>query len=132
MTGKAEKKTIELASIETVVRVWPRSSHAMFYEVFFAEARDEAGFRFWIKGASSNAQTTPNLDEAVVAISGWINFDGCSENVFDLDGAARSGAHHYHGCSREDLTRLGQVFDCLFDEAAAMPGEEFLRRGGKS
>lgn len=117
---KVDVKTIDMRHVETVVRVWPRLQHAMNYEVFSIDHLDDDGVpQFWMKGATDNFTTTANLDEAQPDFFGWIKFDGCSESSFG----------HYHGCSRADLVRFGQIFDRLFDEAIVMMprGKEFLR-----
>lgn len=53
---------------------------------------------------------------------GEIKFDGCSHNWFGNSNG------YYHGCQREHLTRLGTLFERLFDLAIGLIGhEEFLQ-----
>lgn len=67
---------------------------------------------------------TTHITAADVYIHGTIKFDGCSHNYFgDPD---RRG--YIHGCQREQLTRLGTLFDRLYDWTIELIGhEEFLR-----
>ncbi len=65
---------------------------------------------------------TLDPDAAKPFIKGYIKWDGCSNNEFPAS---------YHGCQREHLTRLGPLFDRLFDWAAEKIGDgnRYLSRG---
>ena len=56
---------------------------------------------------------TNDLDKVTPFIKGFIKWDGCSENDF---------SPHYPGCGRGHLTRLGPLFDRLFDWAEGKIG----------
>ena len=65
-------------------------------------------------------RATKDFSESKPLITGSIKFDGC----------CHSDLGHIHGCSREEMTRLGKVYDILYDLAMErMPGsKEFLER----
>lgn len=67
---------------------------------------------------------TSDLELADVFASGSIKFDGCSHNDF-------GGGGYYHGCQREHLTRIGPLFDRLFDWTVELIGDKggYLSRG---
>jgi hypothetical protein len=60
---------------------------------------------------------TENVEEGEVLVKGHIKWDGCSNNDFGESG-------YIHACSREGLTRLGTLYDRLFDWAMALMGEQ--------
>ena len=65
---------------------------------------------------------TSEVEEAEILVSGTIKFDGCSDTRFGDGG-------YYHGCFREHMTRLGPLYDHLFDWAMELIGnEEFLSK----
>ncbi len=59
---------------------------------------------------------------AQVFCHGHIKWDGCCDVYFDeQDGTM------LHGCSRKDMTRIGKLFDALYDAALVlMPDREDL------
>jgi hypothetical protein len=50
---------------------------------------------------------TPHVEKAEKFLTGHIKFDGCSD----------VNLHKSHACCREDWTRLGPLFDRLYDIA---------------
>ena len=75
-----------------------------------------------IKFDFDDGDPTNDLDKVAPFIKGFIKWDGCSHNEF---------SSYYHGCQREHLTRLGPLFDRLFDWAEEKIGgyEGYLSRG---
>jgi hypothetical protein len=70
-------------------------------------------------------ESTSNLEEADILLKGSIRFDGCSHNYFGEGG-------YIHGCFREHMTRLGTLYDHLFDWAIELIGhKEFLEKSWK-
>lgn len=110
------------------VRVRALETYAIEYEareiVFCTKDGGEEGFAFANATPAEAAPGTADIDNAVVFVRGEIKFDGCSHNWFG--DPERKG--YYHGCQREHLTRLGPLFDRLYDWAIELIGhEEFLR-----
>ena len=72
----------------------------------------------------NHSDVTPDVEKAEILVQGTIKFDGCSHNDFGDGG-------YIHGCQREHMTRLGTMFDRLFDWAIKLIGDdgEYLKRG---
>lgn len=88
------------------------------------EAEGSDGLLFNCTTATGGSGVTPHIAAADVYLHGTIKFDGCSHNYFgDPD---RRG--YIHCCQREQLTRLGPLYDRLFDWTIELIGHaEFLR-----
>jgi hypothetical protein len=92
--------------------------------VYDDEAEGSDGLQFVCTTATGGSGVTSHITAADVWLRGSIKFDGCSHNYFgDSD---RGG--YIHGCQREQLTRLGPLYDRLFDWTIELIGHaEFLR-----
>lgn len=102
------------------VRLRRSSVAAVDYEVRTLTVLDDGvgdSLKFETEGAP-----TADLGKATPLIKGFIKWDGCSHNDFPS---------YYHGCQREHLTRLGPLFDRLFDWADEKIGgsEGYLSKG---
>lgn len=72
--------------------------------------------------ATGGNGVTTHIKASDVYIRGSIKFDGCSHTNFG------DSSGYIHGCQREHLTRLGPLFERLFDWAIELIGHaEFLR-----
>lgn len=104
--------------IELHVRV--KASQAVVdYEVRKLIMHDDGvgpALKFETFESGSNEMTT-DVEKADILIKGYIRFDGCSNNNFGEGG-------YIHACSREDMTRLGTLYDRLFDWAIKLIGCE--------
>lgn len=68
------------------------------------------------------AGLTNDIEKAERFMHGAIKWDGCSHNNF--------ASEYIHGCERKEMTRLGALFEKLFDIACwLMPqhADEYLR-----
>lgn len=66
-----------------------------------------------------------DLEETEMMMSGTIKWDGCSHNYFGHEADKTEPTGYIHGCSRQDMVRLGAIFDRLFDLATEiMPANE--------
>ena len=50
-----------------------------------------------------------DIDKATSYLTGSIKWDGCSHNTFN--------DNYIHACSRQEMTRLGKLFETLYDIA---------------
>lgn len=106
-------------SLRLHVRVKKLSPAAVAYEVRDVHV-DEGVLDFEHKDNACGS--TSEVENAAILMSGTIKFDGCSDNRFGNGG-------YIHGCFREHLTRLGPLYDHLYDWAIELIGnEEFLSK----
>lgn len=56
-------------------------------------------------------QDTSALDKAEKMLHGNIKWDGCSHNYFGDKGG------YYHGCSRNDVVRIGKILEFVWERA---------------
>lgn len=109
------------------VRVRRADDAAVDYEVrelVFVDDGEGEPLKFACTDENGSSNVTLDINRADVMIRGWVKFDGCSHNNFgDPDNRG-----YYHGCQREHLTRLGPLYDRLYDWVIELIGhEEFLR-----
>jgi hypothetical protein len=101
------------------VRVKLANPSAMDYEVRDLVFCDD-GTAPLLKFVFGNTnEPIADVEKATVLIKGFIKWDGCSNNDFSS----------IHGCSRQEMVRLGELYTRLFDIAMKlMPNqaEEFL------
>ena len=92
-------------------------------ELSFCDDGDGEPLKFNCTSATGGSGVTTYIEAADVYLHGSLRFDGCSHNHFGDPN--RRG--YIHGCQREHLTRLGPLFDRLYDWAIELIGhEEFL------
>jgi hypothetical protein len=72
------------------------------------EEKDPPGY--WIKGATSNSVTTPDLDKAQESMEGYVKFDGCSQ----------WNMGHEHLCGRHMLKQQSEAMSRVYDLAAKL------------
>ena len=77
--------------------------------------------RFEMETQNEGIVATTDIEKGILYLEGSISFDGCSHNNFGEGG-------YIHGCSRQEMARLGPLFNKLFDIALElMPSNgEFL------
>jgi len=94
------------------------SSTWMDYEVRILVLHDD-GEGEPLKFQNANNDITLDPEKAEIYLYGDIRWDGCSHNNF---------TNYIHGCSRQEMTRLGRLFETIFDIAMEiMPGNgEYL------
>lgn len=67
------------------------------------------------KGAPTHPDTVDRLEDAEVYLHGRVKWDGCSDWHFDDQDRGM-----IHGCSREDVQRLGDVMARCWDDTATL------------
>jgi hypothetical protein len=77
------------------------------------------GVPLWLRrGSTACCDATSELSKAGVYLHGEVKWDGCSNWHFDEQDRVM-----IHGCSREDLERLGQILTFCWDQASELcPG----------
>lgn len=63
------------------------------------------------RSAEEFNEYTADLDKAEKLFYGNIKWDGCSHNYFGDKGG------YYHGCSRNDVVRMGKVLEFVWERA---------------
>lgn len=78
-------------------------------------------FEFRDPTMNGGITASSDVEKGEIYLEGSIKFDGCSHNNF-VDGG------YVHSCSRSEMTRLGRLFETLYDMALElMPdNREFL------
>jgi len=96
------------------------------YEVVGFEGDEDATILFSEKDNHSGGRFTSDIAIAERFADGEVRFDGCANVMFD----ECQNNVMLHGCSREDMTRIGNLFDVLYDIAIeAMPEHrDYLER----
>lgn len=124
----SEKKDRVTESKEARTEWLRRELPDLGVRLHFAPKESEPGHVYWIDyqvidtDEEEAAEQFPLGDHDIVLVSGSIKFDGCSHNDFGRGG-------YVHGCSRQEMARLGAIFEALFDWAGeVMPQsrEEYL------
>jgi hypothetical protein len=112
--------------IEFHVRVSLKEGCWMDYEIFDLVLFDDGEgppLKFIVEHPEGGPDTeTTDIEKATRFMHGCVKWDGCSHNNFD--------SAYIHGCERKEMTRIGILFDKLFDLACErMPqhAEECLR-----
>jgi len=72
------------------------------------------------KGSGSYPDPVESLDEADVFLHGSVKWDGCSNWSIDENDRGM-----LHGCSRADLTRIGEVMGKCWDTAQELMKDDF-------
>lgn len=119
--SKIDNWTIEKVceDIECHIRVHLSGSTWIDYEVrdyhpeCISVSEDVETKTPFITWKNSWNEPTSNIEEAEPFLKGSIKWDGCSHNTF----APGDNSGYIHGCGREDMIRLGKLFDVLFDIA---------------
>lgn len=119
MSEVSEWKVEYLEDLGVVVRTrsdWNSDAGrplGLTYEVFEVVAYvDPPEFR----SAEDPKEDTADLDKAEKFFNGHIKWDGCSHNYFGDKGG------YYHGCSRDDVLRIGKVLEVVWERAVeALP-----------
>lgn len=105
-------------SIGTYVRLRTRNNGlAVEFEVKCLQLHDDGNgepYKFIKKGSTHSGVYTQEPDEGENLIIGVIKWDGCSDVEFTSP---------MHGCSRSDMTRIGELFERLFDLAGELMPE---------
>lgn len=99
------------------VRIRMQNSAVMAYEVReYKHYDDGAGdtHKFEMSVENGAVEYTSDIEKSDVLIEGSIKWDGCSHNNFAPNEPNRG---YIHGCAREDLIRLGDLYRRLFDFA---------------
>lgn len=110
---------IKDTSLEVHIRVRLANEACMDFEVYALTLWDD-GMGDPYKFIGADLKPTPDINTAPPLIRGMIKFDGCSHSNFGDE-------HGYiHGCSREEMTRIGKIYELLFDIATKTIGKEFL------
>ena len=107
--------------LELHVRVHSHSEYSIEYEVRKILSTDPVLLFEAPEGTSW--KPTEDVEKGEIYIKGTIKWDGCSHNDFGDGG-------YIHGCERKHLTRLGILYDRLFDWAIELLGpytNEFLK-----
>jgi hypothetical protein len=109
--------------IELHARMRLENTCVATYEVRRLTLHDDGNgqpLKFFQNDYENGWDVTLDPEAAEVLLRGEIKWDGCSHNYF-ID--------YIHACDRQELTRLGVMFDRLFEWALEMmPGnEEHLR-----
>jgi hypothetical protein len=68
-----------------------------------------------IKGAMGSGDTTNDVTAAEVFLHGEVKWDGCSNWHFDEQERVM-----LHGCSRDDLTKIGAIMAACWDWTAEL------------
>ena len=109
-------------SLRLHVRARKMNSAYVEYEVRDVEMDPEDGTLSFEHKDNTHPGDTSEVEDARIFLRGTIKFDGCSDTRFGDGG-------YYHGCFREHLTRLGPLYDHLYDWAMELIGnEEFLSK----
>ena len=66
--------------------------------------------KFELEEENGGIRGTTDLEKGVIYLAGTIKWDGCSHNTFGDGG-------YIHSCSRQEMVRLGKLFDKLYDIA---------------
>lgn len=75
----------------------------------------ESPFRFEMKAYNGVIKGTIDIEKGNTYLLGSIKWDGCSHNTFT--------DNYIHACSRQEMTRLGRLFERLYDIAMELiPG----------
>jgi hypothetical protein len=111
-----------LEDIQFHVRIKMKGEHWMDYEVHDIADEDSEGQKlFAFENEHGTDDLTPDIEKAIIFMHGAIKWDGCSHNNLQ---------EYIHGCARKDMTRIGTLFEKLFDIACEkMPksADEYLR-----
>lgn len=85
--------------------------YVMEFVIYDITATDQDGKRFYDRaGATSLPDPVETVEESSPFIQGHVKWDGCSNWFFCMD-------QMMHACSREDLTRIGDVLGRCWDWA---------------
>lgn len=106
-----------MKDLELHVRVRMQHDCVMDYEVReFTPYDDGVGdsHKFEMTAENGAVEYTADIEKSAKLIEGTIKWDGCSHNNFAPDESNRG---YIHGCSRQDLMRLGELYRRLFDIA---------------
>lgn len=117
-----------MKDLELHVRVRMPNDCVMDYEVRVFKLYDDGigdPYKFEMEMENGSIEYTADIEKSVLLIEGTIKWDGCSHNNFTPNDSNRG---YIHGCSRQDLVRLGELYRRLFDIAMErMPGNgEYL------
>lgn len=106
-----------MKDLELHVRVRMQNDCVMDYEVReFTPYNEGVGdsHKFEMTAENGAIEYTADIEKSDKLIEGAIKWDGCSHNNFAPDESNRG---YIHGCSRQDLMRLGELYRRLFDIA---------------
>jgi hypothetical protein len=121
-----EKKITQFDDITYTVRHWLHPNGIVLeFEAFHIAGLDlSADKRYYTRKGASGFTDNPvldgNLDEAQIFVKGGIKWDGCSNYIMP----EHQDNSMTHGCSREDLTEVGDLLGRIWDIAKAEIGEE--------
>jgi hypothetical protein len=108
---------LELAGIRFSIR-HKCDGHLLEFEVYDWVGKDQSGVTLFELAGCGGGQFTEDVEQAARFAHGSIRWDGCCNVMFDecADNCM------LHGCCREDMSRIGKLFDELYGlAAAAMP-----------
>lgn len=64
---------------------------------------------------NSNPSQDIDVNLAQRYLHGWVKWDGCSDFHFD-----EQERHYLHGCSRQDILRIGEIMATCWDWASEL------------
>ena len=109
--GHDHAVVIYFDDIGYAAKVTNQESHRIEFVVYEIEGVTDKGQRlFHKKDSPTNPDPVETMDEADVYLHGSVKWDGCSNWYFDEQNRVM-----LHGCSREDLTNLGEVMAKCWD-----------------
>lgn len=86
------------------------------YTIFDIEGIEADGTPlFYRKGGRFYSDSTRSVEEADIYLHGYVRWDGCSNWHFDEQDNA-----DLHGCSRQDLMRIGEILTQCWDWTAKL------------
>lgn len=85
------------------------------YAVYRIYGRESKGELYWPASDKSNDDITNDLAKAEIFLHGEVKWDGCSNWHFDEQDRVM-----LHGCSREDLTEIGEIMGICWDWTAEL------------
>lgn len=93
-------------------------SHRVEFQIYVItsfEGRVEDGAPSW-EAVDEAGNETENLEAATKLLSGHVKWDGCSNWNFDYQETGMM----YHGCSRQNIQRIGDVMGQCWDWTAEL------------
>ena len=113
MNLEEPQPVIYFDDIGFAAKVTKQESHWIEFSVYEIEGVADKGQRFFHrKDSPVSPDPVESMDEADVYLHGSVKWDGCSNWHFDEQDRSL-----LHGCSREDLTKLGEVMAKCWDYA---------------
>lgn len=93
----------------------PRGTHAVDFAIYDVVGFDDEDRPLFAMRGSNSFNPVGSVEESEPFASGTVKWDGCSDWHFD-----ECERVMVHGCSRHDVTRIGDVLGRCWDMAAKM------------